>query len=242
MNKKGGILALVLLLVPVCLSAQKRGLANMDAVYIEKGTRSVGLSMGWNSWNTEGSEGVDLLGIVSGLRGSVNIFDVSAVGAWFVKDNMSVGLSVGYSDARLDIDSTEFLGNETRDRHIMRGALKGSATCRRYLPIFGGKVAAMFVEGRLTGQTGYAKNYNRTTNGKEGTYTNLGSVALGLYPGISLFATDRISFEVSMPLFEGGCAWNDESSTNRADASLNHGFVRFKPALTGIKMGIMYHF
>ena len=67
-------------------------------------------------------------------------------------------------------------------------------------------------------------------------------MALGLYPGISLFATDRISFEVSMPLIEGGYAWNDESYTDRADASLNHGFVRFKPALTGIKMGIMYHF
>ncbi len=241
--KKGTILALCLLFVPaVGLLAQQRGMSNPNAVFIEKGTRSAGLSVGWNSWDAKGEDGVDLLGIISGVKGSVNIFDITASGAWFVKDNLSVGLRVGFSDARVDIDSTQFLGNDERDRHLIREALKGSLTCRQYLPLFDGRIIALFVEGRLTGQTGFYKNYNMTAQGKEGSYTGLGSVSLGLYPGVSVFATDRISFEFSLPLLEGGYAWNDESSTDRADATLNQGFVRFKPSLTGLNMGLIYHF
>ena len=43
-------------------------------------------------------------------------------------------------------------------------------------------------------------------------------------------------------MIEGGYAWNDEDSSDRADASLNHAFVRFKPALTGFNMGLVFHF
>ena len=198
--------------------------------------------MGWNSWDARGDDGVDLIGVVTGLKGSVNIFDISASGSRFVKDNLSVGLRVGLSDARVDLDSTQFLGNEERDRHLMREVLKGSLTCRQYLPLFDGRIIALFFEGRLNGQAGFYKNYNRTARGKEGTYTALGGVSLGFYPGVSVFATDRISFEFSLPLLEGGYAWNDESSTDRADAGLNHGFVRFKPAITGLNMGLVFHF
>lgn len=237
-------LTLLLLLWSVAgaVCAQERGLANPKAVFIEKGTWSAGLSMGWNSWDARGEDGVDLIGILTGLKGSVNIFDISASGSRFVKDNLSVGLRVGLSDARVDLDSTQFLGNEERDRHLMREVLKGSLTCRQYLPLFDGRIIALFFEGRLNGQAGFYKNYNRTARGKEGAYTALGGVSLGFYPGVSVFATDRISFEFSLPLLEGGYAWNDESSTDRADASLNHAFVRFKPALTGLNMGLIFHF
>ena len=235
-------LLLVLWSVAGAVCAQERGLANPKAVFIEKGTRSAGLSVGWDSWNAQGEDGVDLLGIVMGVKGSANLFDITASGAWFVKDNLSVGLRVGFSDARVDLDSTQFLGNDQVDRHLIREALKASVTCRQYLPLFDGRIAALFVEGRLTGQTGFYKNYNMTAQGKEGSYMGLGSVSLGFYPGISVFATNRISFELSMPLLEGGYTWNDESSTQSADASLNHAFVRFKPALTGLNMGLIFHF
>ena len=241
--KKGTVLAFCLLFVPaVGLLAQKRGMSNPNAVFVEKGTRSIGISAGWNSWNAQGEDGVDLLGIISGVKGSVNLFDVTAGGAWFVKDNLSVGLRVGFSDARADIDSTRFLGNDERDRHLIREALKGSVTCRQYLPLFDGRIIALFVEGRLTGQTGFYKNYNMTAQGKEGSYTGTGGVSLGFYPGVSVFATDRISFELSLPLLEGGYAWNDESFTSSADATLDHGYVRFKPSLIGLDMGLIFHF
>lgn len=241
--KKGFVFALCLLLLPVTGAfAQQRGMGNPKAVFIEKGTRSAGLSMGWNSWDANGEDGVNLLGIITGVKGTVNLFDIAASGAWFLKDNLSVGLRVGFSDARVDIDSIRFLGNDAQDRHLIREVLKGSVTCRQYLPLFDGRVIALFFEGRLTGQTGFYKNYNHTARGKEGTYTGLGSVSLGLYPGVSVFATKNISFEFSLPLLEGGYTWNGESSTDHADASLNHGFVRFKPALTGFNMGLVFHF
>ena len=241
--KKG--LLVVLCLIFASLSgvyAQERGMGNPKAVFIEKGTRSAGLSMGWNSWNANGEDGVNLLGIITGIKGNVNLFDIAASGAWFVKDNISVGFRVGFSNARVDVDSIRFLGNEERNRHLIREVLNGAVTCRQYLPLFDGRIIALFFEGRLTGQTGFYKNYNHTARGKEGAYTGLGSVSLGLYPGVSVFATKNISFEFSLPLLEGGYTWNGESSTDYADASLNHGFVRFKPSLTGFNMGLVFHF
>ena len=90
--KKGFVFALCLLFVPVTgVYAQQRGMSNPNVVFIEKGMRSVGLTMGWNSWDTNGDDGVNLLGIITGIKGNVNLFDVGASGAWFVKDNLSVG-------------------------------------------------------------------------------------------------------------------------------------------------------
>ena len=130
--KKGTVLAFCLLFVPaVGLLAQKRGMSNPNAVFVEKGTRSIGISAGWNSWDAQGEDGVDLLGIISGVKGSVNLFDITAGGAWFVKDNLSVGLRVGFSDARADIDSTRFLGNDER-LFWQRAEDRNRDTAKRY--------------------------------------------------------------------------------------------------------------
>ena len=160
--KKGLLIALCLIFVPSWVFARQRGMSNPKAVFIEKGTWSAGLSMGWNSWDARGDDGVDLIGVVTGLKGSVNIFDISASGSRFVKDNLSVGLRVGLSDARVDLDSTQFLGNEERDRHLMREVLKGSLTCRQYLPLFVGRLIALFLMDALTDRP----DSTRTTTGR----------------------------------------------------------------------------
>ena len=240
--KKRLIILTGLLFMICCVHAQERGLVNPKAVFIEKGTKSAGLSFGWNSWDASGDDGVDLMGLISGLEGSVNQFDISAVGSWFIKDNMSVGIMIGYADTRVAIDSVRLLGNDENDRHLIRESLSGSVTFRQYLPLFNGKIMALFYEGRLSGRTGFYKNYQLTVNGKEGTYSDLGRVSMGVYPGVSVFATQNISFELSLPVFELGYNWQDESGTDSDKALLNHGFVRFRPGFTGLKMGMIFHF
>ncbi len=225
-----------------CVSAQKRGMANRQAVYIEKGTRSVGLSFGYDSWKADGENGYDLLGMIKELEGNVTLGDVSASGAWFIKDNMSVGLRIGYTDTRVSFDSTLIATIEQPDRNISRQTVNGALTCRGYLPLFDGRILALFFEGRLSGSTGYNKSYRVTEKGKEGSYSDIWSASVGLYPGISVFATDNISFEVQLPLVEGGCQWQKQDSTEGGDGTLNHSFVHFKPSLLGLRMGMVFHF
>ena len=234
----------MLLLTAACgiVSAQRRGMANLQAVYIEKGTRSVGLSFGYDSWKADGENGYDLFGIVKELEGNLTLGDVSASGAWFIKDNLSVGFRIGYTDTRVSFDSTLIATVELPDRNISRQTVNGAMTCRGYLPLFDGRILALFFEGRLSGSTGYNKSYRVTQNGKEGSYSDIWSASLGLYPGISVFATQNISFEVQLPLLEGGCQWQKQDSTESGDGTLNHSFVRFKPGLIGLRMGLVYHF
>lgn len=235
------LLVPVLFLVSMGISAQERGMGNSEAVFIEKGTRSVGLSFGFDSWELSGSDGFDFLGIILGLDGYARETDLAAQGAWFIKDNVSVGFSLGYSDTRASLDTTVLAGIELPDRHIARQVVDGSLTCRGYLPLFDGRILALFFEGRLSGTKGYWKNYKLTGNGKEGYWDEVWSASAGLYPGISVFATNNMAFEVSMPLLEGGMRRQEQDGTT-TDGFMKRTFLKFKPGLTGIRMGIVYHF
>ena len=99
----------------------------------------------------------------------------------------------------------------------------------------------MFFEGRLSGSAGYFKNYRLTDNGKEGDYCDQWKASVGVYPGISVFATQDISFELSLPLFEGGLRRQIQDGTE-TDGTLTRSFINFRPGLTGISMGLVYHF
>ena len=230
-------------MIAVCcgIRAQERGMSNPDAVFIEKGTVSAGLSLGFDSWDASGEKGFELLGIIRELEGYVRKAEVAAYGSWFIRDNLSVGVRVGYTDTRVQVDTTHLAELVIPDRHITSQSFNGALTCRGYLPLFGGNIIAMFCEGRLSGSVGYYKDYKVTDNGKEGNYNDIRSASLGLYPGISVFATRDISFEVSLPLLEGGVRWQKQDGTE-TDGTLTHSFFNFKPSLTGIRMGLVYHF
>ena len=234
-------LVFALLSIGIGTGAQERGMCNEQAVFIGKGTVSAGLSFGFDSWDASGRNGFDLLGVIQGLDGYVREADVDIQGARFVKDNLSIGLRLGYSDMRISIDSTELAGIEIPDRHVSRQAIDGALTCRRYLPLFDGSIVALFFEGRLSGSVGYFKNYRLTCNGKEGDYDDVWKVSSGLYPGVCLFATRDIAFEVSLPLLEGGFRRLIQDGTT-TDGTLSRTFMKFRPNLTGLRMGLAYHF
>ncbi len=221
--------------------ARDRGLISPDLVFIEKGTKSAGLTFGFDSWEASGENGFGLLGIINGLDGYVRNTDVAAQGSFFVKDNLSVGLRVGYADTRFSIDSTSLSTLVFSDRHVTRQSFDCALTGRVYLPMFDGKVIAMFCEGRVSGSVGYYKSYKLTDNGKEGDLNDIWSASVGLYPGISVFATHNISFEMLLPFFETGVRWQRQTGTD-SDGTLSRTFFKFKPNLVGLRMGVIYHF
>ena len=238
------------LLAAVTLSAPcgafDRGLGNPKSVYIPKGTVAVSLTGGYNSWKATGEEltqGIALAGIIDDVNGHVNLTRASAGLSWFLADNLSLGARFSYAQRDIDINNLAMLGlvNLT-NKHFRRETYSGSLGMRGYLPLFDSKIVALFFEGRLSGSFGYGKNYANTDRGKEGRYSDLYSAALGLYPGLSVFATNRIAFEVSIPFLEGGYEWEKQIKGQAHDSSLARKFVNFKPGLLGVSAGVVYHF
>ena len=228
------------------LSAIDRGLGNPKSVYIPKGTVAVSLTGGYNSWKATGEEltkGIALAGVIDDVNGHVNLASVGAGLSWFVAENFSIGARFSYANRDIDINNLAMLGlvNLT-NKHFRRETYAGSLSARGYLPLFDSKVVALFFEGRLSGSFGYGKNYAETDRGKEGRYSDLYSATLGLYPGLSVFATNRIAFEVSLPFLEGGLEWDKQIKGQAHDSALARKFLNFKPGLLGISAGVVYHF
>lgn len=246
--KKVLLLALLIIMSSGELMAKRidRGLGNPKSVYIPKGTVAIGAAGGYNRFNANGENlttGASLAGLVTNLNGNAAIWDVSLNGYWFFQKNMALGVRLGYSNVSADVNNLKVLSTlEFSNKHVVNSLFTGAIAYRAYIPLFNSKVVALFGETRLSGGFGYGKDYANTERGKEGTYSDLYSVSLGLYPGISVFVTDFMSVELSLPLLEGGYEWNLQTQGQAHDSSLSHAFFNYKPSLLGMNLGIIFHF
>jgi len=228
------------------LSAIDRGLGNPNSVYIPKGTVAVSLTGGYNNWQATGEDldkGVILAGLIDEVNGQIYNIKAAAGASWFIADNLSLGLRFGFKHQELDVNNLQLLSLvNLNNKHLRRETYSGQLALRNYMPLFNSKIFALFFEGRVSGSFGYGKNYAETARGKEGRYSDLYTVTAGLYPGISVFATDRISFELSLPMIEGGFEWDKQIKGQAHDSALSRRFLQFKPGLTGITAGVVLHF
>ena len=241
------ILALLSLIAAAApMGAIDRGLGNPKSVYIPKGTVAVSLTGGYNQWKATGEDleqGVILAGLINEVNGHVQLGNAALGASWFFADNLSLGLRLGYGSKDIDVNHLELLSLvKLSNKHIRQETYSGALAMRGYLPLFNSKIVALFFEGRLSGSFGYGKNYAETDRGKEGRYSDLFTASLGLYPGLSVFATDRIAVEVSIPFLEGGLEWDKQIKGQAHDSALTRKFVNFKPGLLGISAGVVYHF
>ena len=233
--KKMLLLALLAVLGSGTLMAKRmdRGLGNPQSVYIPKGTVAVGAAGGYNRFNANGenlTSGASLAGLLTHLNGDATLWNASASCFWFFRENMALGVRLGYNNVAADVNNLKVLSTlEFSNKHVVNS-------------LFNSKVFALFGETRLTGGFGYGKDYENTERGKVGTYSDLYSVSLGLYPGISAFVTDFLSVEFSLPLLEGGYEWNLQIEGQARESSLSHAFCNFKPNLLGLNLGIIFHF
>lgn len=246
--KKLVLIALLAVLSTGGLMAKRidRGLGNPKSVYIPKGTVAIGAAGGYNRFNANGenlTSGASLAGLVTNLNGNAALWDVSASCFWFFQKNMSLGVRLGYNNVSADVNNLKVLSTlEFSNKHIVNSMFTGAIAYRAYIPLFNSKVVALFGETRLTGGFGYGKDYANSDRGKVGTYSDLYSVSLGLYPGISFFVMDFMSVEVSLPLLEGGYEWNLQIEGQAHESDLSHAFFNYKPSLLGLNLGVIFHF
>lgn len=248
--KRTTILFATALLVSLSPAAQaktmNRGLGNPKSVYIERGSWQLGISGGYNRYNAgglNGAQGATFLGLIEKMDGNISFANASASAYYFVANNLSVGARFGYAQTGVNVDNASLLSQISfSNKHAEIMTLSGALAARAYLPLFNSKCFALFAEARLSGKMGYNKNYEQFEKGKTGTYADVYSVSLGLYPGICFFLTNNVAVELSLPLVEGGYEWNKQLTNDKAQSEMGHAYGAFQPSILGLSLGITFNF
>ena len=223
-----------------------RGLGSPKSEYMPKGSFLIGLAGGYNNYNSNGmngSAGSTFYGIVNDVNGQVKTANVSLLASYFFTRNMSVGARFSYDNTGVDVNSASMMSLvQLENKHVRMESFTGSLVYRAYIPLFNSKVIALFAEGRLNGKIGYNKNYEQQNYGKVGTYADVYSVSMGLYPGVSFFFTNNVAFEVCLPLLEGGYEWNRQTSGKELNGLQGHAFAAYQLGLLGLNLGLTISF
>ena len=200
-------------------------------VFIEKGSRSIGISGSFRSISADGYDDGDGYTIISLLNvgdSRLQTWSVSPKAAWMVADDVSLGVNLTYSgyaaDADVRLDFREFLPNlydypevfgdgasaanvAIYARHLVHHSWGAAFAARKYLSFFGSRTFGIFGEGRLFVKYGnsYSTPRNDQNIGKT-RFSQTGQVGLQIAGGLAVRLRDNSALTVSVPLF--GVAWN----------------------------------
>lgn len=150
-------------------------------VFVPKGTRTIGFSASFRSFNAGGDtlgDGFGIMSLVNIGTGRIATYSVSPKFAYFLADDLSLGMRLDYSgytvntDLRLDlrdmVDLSEIAGDDPQEMEEIRNMLNlqvshrqmvnnkwgASLALRKFIPFFGSKTFAIFAEARLFGSFG----------------------------------------------------------------------------------------
>lgn len=242
---------LLFALAALCMSVQlfaQGGIKNIlhrfedpdkgNVVFIEKGTRTLGISGSYRSFDASGlanGDGYSILSMLNIGSGAFRTWVVAPSFSYFPSDDFSLGVRLEYtgyqlnSDLRLDLrdvlggifdDGTEE-GQEamtdlnipisSRHMHHHKGGV--ALTARRYLSFFGSRLFAVFGEGRLYGSYGVTTSHPLKENTDKIRNTSMLDIGLKFAVGGALKLRDGSSFALSIPLL--GITW-DHTIQNKA--------------------------
>ena len=235
------VLMLCLPLAAVGMRAQERGLGNPHFTYIEKGTFTAGISGAYHGWNA--GNGMDFLGILTETDGKIARLTASAHCGWFFRDNLSLIATVKYTNTAVDGNTLKVSSLvDVSNKHTRSEMYTASVGVRKYVPLFNSKILALYGEGRLSGDRGYSKSYSETERGKEGRYTDLYSVNLGVIAGISVFISDRLSIRASLPTVSVGYGWQKQIKDQVKRSSFSGLTLSYTVDILGLEFGTSFLF
>ena len=229
------------------LAAFDRGMGDLKATFIPKGTISTGFSAGYNNWTASAGDdltkGLSLAGVITDLNGEASLFKIEAGASWFFRDNMSVGACLGYNTLGVDANHLKAVSLvELQNRHIRRSNYSCNLVGRIYMPLFGTRFLAFYTEGRLSGSVGYSKDYEQDARGKMGTYSGLSAVAFTARGGVTVFFTDKMALLVSIPIFTARIDWEHQIEKQEKESYFRHVGINRNVNVLGIDCGVTVFF
>ena len=214
------------------LGRYDRGLFNF--LYIPKGMWQVGATASYGEFSTSD---LQILDLVSDIDFYGHIFSVRPYFSYFLKNNVSLGLRLGFTEGKahigaFNVDIDDDMSFNLHDIMYRSQNYSASITLTQYLGITRKGRFGVFNEVELA-FAGGASDFHRPYNGEmRKTHTNIFEAGLNFSPGISVFIVEPLSFNVSFGVFGLNLRHekqkvNDEPSGERTTSGANFRFNIF---------------
>lgn len=251
---KKTLLFAVLLTLGSSVSAQvsgrkfDRGFGKETSVFVPKGSMTVGSSVSYNHYSAgNGDIGYEVLSLITGLEGELSTVKISPSVFYFIANNTAIGARFGYNYTALDMDGASLsldsdTGFDLSNHYFKEQGCSGSIALRNYISLFGSRVFGVFNEVRVGGKLTRGKSYQLDGDEKSGTYSDGYALNIGIMPGVTVFVTNGLSFEVALSVLECNYSYVKQTKNQVYTSSMSHFGTTFKPNLLGLSFAIMYYF
>lgn len=190
-----------------------RGLFNY--LYIPKGIWQLGITASYGEFDTEDLEMFDLM---SDINFHGKIFSIRPYFSYFLRNNMSVGMRLGYSYGRANVDSFKVdidddMNFDLHDIMYRSESFTAAFTFNQYFGITRRGRFGIFNEVELAfsgGNTDFIRPFN---NELKQTHTTTMQASLNFSPGVSVFIIEPLTFNISFGVF-GFSLKNEKQTVN----------------------------
>lgn len=178
-----------------------RGLSNY--LFIPKGSWAAGLTVSYSEFSTKDLEVLDLLNDID-LGGYM--FSLNPYVAYFLRNNLSLGLKLGYSASKGSIDSfkidiDEDMNFDLHDISYTSKSYSAAIALRQYFGIARQGRFGVFNEVDLLIGSG-SSDFTRPYDGQpKTTHTDISKLELNFMPGVSVFIIKSVAFNLSFGVF-----------------------------------------
>lgn len=223
------------------LGRYDRGLANH--LFIPKGQWTFGLTASYGELSTDNLE---MMGLLSDINLGGHVFSIKPYMAYFIQNNMSLGLRLGYYSAKGNVDSfkvdiSEDMNFNLQDILYRNESYTAAMTFNQYIGISRRGRFGVFNEVELAFSSGNS-DFRRPYAGEpRTTHTTYMDARLNFSPGVCVFIMKNVSFNLSLGVF--GFYLKNEKQTENGESTGNRitSGANFKLNLFNINFGIGIH-
>lgn len=215
-----------------------RGIKNH--LFVKEKTWMTGLTVSYIGYDSKDTQFMSLL---KDFNCDANMFGINAFCGFFVKNNICVGMKMGYSKlhaslGNISIDIDEDMNFSLKDMAFNQELLSTTLFHRSYVGLDSGKRFGLFNETSLSLNMG-TSHYERGTEETKDTKTNIRELQIGLNPGITVFIMENVAAEVSFGVV--GFKYRQEKQTVDGEESgwRKSSGANFKINLLNISIGIV---
>lgn len=220
-----------------------RGLDSDNSfVFVPKGTVMSGLSFSYSNYDFGNFKFL----VIDKLTASGATFGLAPHVSYFIKNNLSVGARFDYNSSNFSlggasVNISDELGMDFTNYNILSRSYFGSVTLRNYLPIGRSTRFGFFTEVRLSGGYGESKQYEVVDVHKYGTFQKSIQLELGLIPGMAVFVTNDVAFEVSVGVLGFDYKKVTQFTNQVYEGSYEKSGANFKINIFNIEFGVTFY-
>ncbi|MDE5869733.1 MAG: hypothetical protein K2H18_05830, partial [Muribaculaceae bacterium] len=192
-----------------------RGLFNH--LFIPKGNWMFGLTASYGEFS---SEDLDIMGLLTDIDLNIHAFSIKPSVAYFIKNNISVGLRFGYNSMKgnigsFKVDIDDDMNFSLDDVMYRNESYTAALTLSQYIGIARKGRFGIFNEVELAFSSGNS-DFRRPFGGEpRETHTTYMDAALNFSPGVCVFIMENVSFNVSFGVF--GYHLRNEKQTEKGE-------------------------